>query len=223
MMTDDPYMSVPFLLREWRFGQDARQLDAAIAQVMGTHARLFDERIGLLRHLWDLKSGAPAGHFWGRGNGWTLLAHVELLAELPAGHPRRAEVLAAFVRHAQGLRRCQDPAGGWHQVLTEADTWIETSATAMITYALARGVNAGWLDASFAADARLGWQALQQKALPDGDLIDVCGSTDTGDLAYYRKRPRLQGDLHGFGSYLLAGAEIVRLAPAVGVGAQPAP
>ena len=24
-------------------------------------------------------------------------------------------------------------------------------------------------------------------------------------------RPRLQGDLHGFGSYLLAGAEIVRL------------
>ena len=52
---------------------------------------------------------------------------------------------------------------------------------------------------------------MQSKVLPDGDLLDVCGSTDTGDLDYYLKRPRLQGDLHGFGSYLLAGAEIVRL------------
>ena len=46
---------------------------------------------------------------------------------------------------------------------------------------------------------------------PEGDLLDVCGSTDTGDLKYYFNRPRLQGDLHGFGSYLLAGAEIVRM------------
>jgi hypothetical protein len=45
---------------------------------------------------------------------------------------------------------------------------------------------------------------------PEGDLLYVCGSTDTGDLKYYSNRPRLQGDLHGFGSYLLAGAEIVR-------------
>jgi rhamnogalacturonyl hydrolase YesR len=81
----------------------------------------------------------------------------------------------------------------------------------MLTYGLARGVNEGWLDASFAASARNGWRALLAKVTPDGDLIDVCGSTDTGDLKYYLNRPRLQGDLHGFGSYLLAGAEIVRL------------
>jgi rhamnogalacturonyl hydrolase YesR len=76
---------------------------------------------------------------------------------------------------------------------------------------MARGVNEGWLDASFADTARHGWKALQTKVTPDGDLLDVCGSTDTGDLAFYLKRPRLQGDLHGFGSYLLAGAEIVRM------------
>ncbi len=50
-----------------------------------------------------------------------------------------------------------------------------------------------------------------QKVTPNGDLIDVCGSTDTGNLKYYLQRPRLQGDLHGFGSFLLAGAEIVRM------------
>lgn len=211
LMTDDPYMTVPFLLREWRFSGEAKHLDAAIAQILGTHARVFDTEVGLLRHLWDLKTSAPGGHFWGRGNGWTVMAHVDLLAELPKDHPQRGAVLSAFVRHMEGMRRCQDPAGGWHQVLTVPTSWIETSATGMITYGIARGVNEGWLDRSFAIDAKKGWTALQSKVLPDGDLIDVCGSTDTGDLNFYLKRPRLQGDLHGFGSYLLAGAEIVRL------------
>ncbi len=211
LMTDDPYMTVPFLVREWRASGEARHLDAAIAQITGTHTRVFDAEVGLLRHLWDLKTGASGAQFWGRGNGWMVLAHVELLAALPVDHPRRGEVLAAFVRHMEGMRRWQDPVGGWHQVLTEPRSWIETSCTGMITYGLARGVNEGWLDRSFAADAQKGWAALQAKVTADGDLIDVCGSTDTGDLAYYLKRPRLQGDLHGFGSYLLAGAEIVRL------------
>lgn len=211
MMTDDPYMTVPFLVRDWRFNGEAATLDDAIAQVMGTHTRLFDPTVGLLKHLWDLNSRTPAGEFWGRGNGWTLMAHVELLAALPQDHPRRNEVLVQFVRHIEGLRRYQDPNGGWHQVLTVPTSWVETSATAMITYCIARGVNEGWLNPSFAADARKGWAALQAKVLPDGDLVDVCGSTDTGDLTFYLKRPRVQGDLHGFGSYLLAGAEIIRM------------
>lgn len=99
----------------------------------------------------------------------------------------------------------------WHQVLDHAESWLETSATGMIIYGMARGVNEGWLDASFAKTALKAWKALQSKVTPEGDLLDVCGSTDTGDLKYYLNRPRLQGDLHGFGSYLLAGAEVVRL------------
>jgi len=203
-MTDDPFMTVPFFVREGRF-------DEAIAQVLGTHARLLDAEKHLLRHLWDVKTQKPAGEFWGRGNGWTVLAHVELLAALPKGHPRRAEVLATFVKHMTGLRACADPEGGWHQVLDHPESWLETSATGMITYGMARGVNEGWLEASFAETALKAWRALQSKVTPEGDLLDVCGSTDTGDLKYYLNRPRLQGDLHGFGSYLLAGAEIVRL------------
>jgi rhamnogalacturonyl hydrolase YesR len=211
MMTDDPYMTVPFLVREWQLTGEAKHLDSAIAQVLGTHARLLDAKQGLLRHLWDLKTQKPAGEFWGRGNGWTVLAHVELLSALPKEHPRRAEVLAVFVKHMTGIRACADKDGGWHQVLDHPESWLETSATGMLTYGMARGVNEGWLDAGFADTARQSWKALQTKVTPDGDLLDVCGSTDTGNLAFYLNRPRLQGDLHGFGSYLLAGAEIVRL------------
>jgi rhamnogalacturonyl hydrolase YesR len=137
-----------------------------------------------------------------------VLATVELLAALPPDHPRRAEVLDLFTRQADGLRRWQDAGGGWHQVLDHPESWIETSGTAMFTYGLARGVNEGWLDRSFANNARRGWQALQAKITADGDVLDVCASTDTGDLAYYLTRPRLKGDLHGYGSVLLAGAEV---------------
>lgn len=210
-MTDDPFMTVPFLVREWKASGDPRALDDAVQQVLGTHARLIDREAGLLRHLWDVKTQQPAGTFWGRGNGWMVLAEVELLSALPPTHPRREEVLTAFRQHMEGILRCQDAGGGWHQVLDHPESWIEASCTGMLTYGLARGVNEGWLDDSFAGPARKGWQALQTKLTPDGDVLDVCGSTDTGDLAYYLKRPRLQGDLHGFGSFLLAGAEIVRL------------
>jgi hypothetical protein len=183
MMTDDPYMTVPYLLRQWKRTGESQYLDDAVQQVMGTHERLFDRQRGVYMHLLDLKTGKPAGVAWGRGNGWMVLAHMELLAWLPQDHPRKAEVLAAFVRHMEGLRRWQDKAGGgWHQVLDHEPSWIETSCTGMSIYGLARGVNEGWIDASFAADARRGWEALKQKVTDDGDLIEVCGSTDTGDL-----------------------------------------
>ena len=100
-------------------------------------------------------------------------------------------------------------------MLDHPESWIETSCTGMFTYALARGVNEGWLDASFTPTARQGWTALRTKVTAEGDLIDICGSTDVGNVAFYLKRPRLQGDLHGFGSFLLAGAEIVRLEQSV--------
>lgn len=215
LMADDPYMVVPYLVRRHRMRPDARLLDEAVQQVLGSHRRLFDSERRLYRHAWDVKTGRPLGEFWGRANGWMVLAQVDLLAALPPDHPRFAEVRAAFAQHAAGLRDVQDPAGGWHQVLDHPESWLETSCTGMFVYGLARGVNEGWLDRSFAADARRGWSALRQKVTPDGDVVDVCGSTDIGDLNYYLKRPRLQGDLHGFGPFLLAASEVIRLASAV--------
>jgi rhamnogalacturonyl hydrolase YesR len=111
----------------------------------------------------------------------------------------------------EGLRHCQSHAGGWHQVLDQSESWIETSCTGMFVYGLARGVNEGWLDPSFANSARSGFAALKTKVTEDGNITEVCGSTDVGDLDYYLKRPRINGDLHGFGSFLLAGAEIIRM------------
>lgn len=211
LMADDPYMTVPYLVRMHRLTGEARHLDDAVQQLLGTNRLLFHPERGWYRHAWDVKAQAPLGEFWGRANGWMMLTQVELLAALPVSHPARAKVLAVFLAHAEGLRRAQDPAGGWHQLLDHPASWIETSSTGMFVYGLARGVNEGWLDRTWAEPARKGWHALKQKVTAEGDIMDVCGSTDVGDVGYYLKRPRLQGDLHGFGPFLLSAGEILRM------------
>ncbi len=96
-------------------------------------------------------------------------------------------------------------------MLDHPESWIETSSTGMIVYGLSRGVNEGWLDRTWAETACEGWNALKQKVTATGDIVDVCGSTDVGDVSYYLKRPRLQGDLHGFGPFLLSAGEILQM------------
>lgn len=211
LMADDPYMVVPYQVRLFRATGDTRHLDEAVQQVLGCRRWLFEPQDGLYRHAWDVQKGRPLGLHWGRANGWMVLAQVELLAGLPREHSRYAEVRAAFAEHAAGLRRCQDRGGGWHQLLDHPESWIETSCTGMFVYGLTRGVNEGWLDRSYAKVACDGWAALRAKVTADGDIVDVCGSTDVGDVNYYLHRPRLQGDLHGFGPFLLAGSEIIRM------------
>lgn len=211
LLADDVVMTVPFLLRRWRASGDEAWLDAAVAQVRGAHRLLFDAERELFRHGWDIRTGRPAGGFFGRANGWLAAAQIELLAALPDGHPHRDTLRVAFRRHMNGVDRAAAVAGGWHQLLDRPDTWMETSCTGLLTAALARGVNEGWLDGGLAATARQGWKGVAAHILPDGDLIDTCGSIDTGTVDHYRTRPRRRGDLHGFGPVLLAGAEILRL------------
>lgn len=109
-MTDDPFMTVPYLVRRYRLLGDKASLDAAIAQIKGTQARLFDPKAGLYRHIWNLKTSRPAGEFWGRGNGWMVLAHADLLAFLPADHAERPSLVApCLLRRAHG--RAQEAPG----------------------------------------------------------------------------------------------------------------
>ena len=165
-MTDDVYMTVPLLVRKWKATGQAAFIEDATQQVVGTYQRLFDPQTQLLRHLWDLKTNGPAGEFWGRGNGWAVLSCCDLLDVLPADHSLRPKVLELFRTHMEGIRRYADSAGGWHQVLDHPESWLETSATGMLTFGLAHGVNAGWLDASYLEAATRGWKALEKKSSP---------------------------------------------------------
>ncbi len=209
---DDLYMGVEFLARMGELTADPGYFDDAAAQVLRYHRYLFDANVGLMHHCWYSDSARPGVAFWGRANGWALLAQVDLLDRLPSGHPMRDSLISLFRRHISGIMRYQGDRGLWRQILDRDDSYPETSCSAMFTFAIARGVNKGYLTRQYAENARRGWRGVKSKVRVDGQIEGICTGTGVGeDLGYYYRRPTPLDDPHGTGVVLLAGVEVMKI------------
>jgi len=209
---DDAYMSIPFLAQMGKTTGDMKYFDDAARQVAGMSARLFNPSNGLFDHSWFADMEDDARFYWGRGGGWMMMAMAELLSVMPETHPGRDRVLEIFRRGARGAVETQGGAGLWHQLLDRTDSYLETSASAMFTFAIARGVNRGWLPASYAPVAQTGWRALEARIRPDGRIEGICvGTTAAYDAVYYYNRPTDLGAMQGYGPTLMAGAEVITM------------
>ena len=212
LWADDLYMSVVFLARMGEMTADRRFFDDAAQQVINFHHYLFDEAKGLMRHCWYSDVEHPGVAFWGRANGWAMLAQVDLLDRLPANHPERARLLALLRRHITGIAQYQSGDGLWHQLLDKVDAYLETSCSAMFSYAIARAVNMGYIERRYGSIARRGWEGVVAKVRMDGRIEGICAGTGVGDdLVHYYHRPTPLNDPHGIGAVLLAGTEILEL------------
>jgi rhamnogalacturonyl hydrolase YesR len=208
---DDAYMSIPFLAQMGRLTGDRTWYDDAARQAIQMSQRLQDPSTGLYRHAWFEGADGP-GFYWGRGAGWGMMAAAELLSVLPPDHPSRGRVLEIFQRAARGAASTQGGVGMWHQVLDKPDSYLETSASAMFAFAIARGVNRGWLSPVYAPVAQTGWQAVAKRVLPDGRIEGICVSTTAAyDPVYYYNRPTDLGAMQGYGPVLMAGAEVIAM------------
>jgi unsaturated rhamnogalacturonyl hydrolase len=211
LWADDMFMSIPFLARMGKLTGDSKYFDDAIKQVENFNKYLYDPYTGLFFHNYysdDQTNGV--GH-WGRSNGWIAMAQVELLNNLPANHPKRAELIKLLLRQIVGYSRYQDQTGLWHQLLDKPDSYLESSVTAMYTYAVARAVNQGWINEKYISIAQEGWKGLLTKVTANGELQDVCIGTnmDTA-IKFYYTRPTELNDTHGIGAFLLAGTEVLK-------------
>jgi len=191
---------------------ETRYFDDAARQVIGMSARLFNSENGLFDHSWFADMEDDARFYWGRGDGWAMMAMAELLSVMPDSHPHRAKVLEIFRRSARGAVETQGGTGLWHQLLDKTDSYLETSASAMFTFAIARGVNRGWLPTSYAPVAQSGWRALEGRIRPDGRIEGICvGTTAAYDAVYYYNRPTELTAMQGYGPTLMAGAEVITM------------
>jgi rhamnogalacturonyl hydrolase YesR len=209
---DDMYMSIPFLAQMGDLTGEQRYFDDAAKQVVQYADRLMNPATGLFDHSWFAHESADPKFYWGRGAGWAMMATAELLTVMPEQHPQRAKVLEIFRRGAAGVASVQSGSGAWHQLLDKPDSYLETSSTAMFTFAIARGVNRGWLQPVYAPVAQTGWRALEQRIRPDGTLDGACVSTTAAyDAVYYYNRPTDPKAMQGFGAVLMAGAEVMTM------------
>jgi unsaturated rhamnogalacturonyl hydrolase len=233
MWLDGLYMGQPFQAEYSKtFKQDKKKYDDITNQFvwMEKHAR--DEKTGLLYHGWDETKGMKwsnditgcSPHFWSRAIGWYGMALVEVPDFMPAEHPGRQKLKEILNRLAVAIKNYQDPETGvWWEItdsIKAKGNYLESSASCMFVYALAKGVRLGYLPDSYLETAKRGFEGIQKQFLEtDGNgrlnLKNTCRSGGLGNnpyrdgsYAYYLSEPVVTNDAHGIGSFLLMANEM---------------
>ncbi|MGE0453414.1 MAG: glycoside hydrolase family 105 protein [Vicinamibacteria bacterium] len=239
MWLDGLYMGAPFLAQYAASLGEPALLGDVITQfvLMEKHAR--DPKTGLLYHGWDEsrrqkwadpKTGrSPA--FWGRAMGWYAMGLVDTLDFVPAGHPRRGELIAILQRLAEAVTRVQDPKSGvWYQVVDQGarqGNYLEASVSTMLSYSLLKGARQGHLDAKHRDAGRRAYEGIIREFLrvDDEGLVNldrVCqvaglgGDPEkeryrSGTFDYYIGERIRSNDPKGVGPFILASLEMEAL------------
>lgn len=213
---DDLYMSTPFLCRYYKKTGDLSYLDDAAHQFLQYKEYLYIPELKIMSHVYDFKFDTATNVPWGRGNGWVLFSLSELLTVLPEDHGKRNELLTFFRELSNGFIELQGANGMWHQVLTDPESYEETSCTSMFVSAFSRGIRYGWLEdkETYVQSVFRGWEGMSKRAIDkQGNVYGVCqgsGYSFTGDY-YKNDLTWILNDTHGTGIVLLAGIETMKL------------
>lgn len=188
-MSDAVFMAGPILAATGKLTEDRRYFDAAAVHF--TSMRTFCLRPdGLYRHS-PLCEGA-----WGRGNGFPAFGLALSLSDWPEDHPVFQPLLEEFRNHLAALKVHQDAKTDcWHQVIDHPESYDEYSCTCMIGFAMARGIQRGWLRREdYQANVDRAWKAVESRTSPNGDLVKVCtGTGKQKTLQDYFDRPAING------------------------------
>jgi unsaturated rhamnogalacturonyl hydrolase len=148
--------------------------------------------------------------FWSRGNGWVMAGIARTLEDMPSDYSTRGKYEQQLREMAAAVLPLQDRASGlWHADLLDAADYPqpEVSGSALITMALAWGVNHGVLDrAQYGRAIAKAWSGLVGEIYADGRLGNI---QQTGSApAHYLPSSSYT---YGVGGFLLAGAEVREL------------
>jgi unsaturated rhamnogalacturonyl hydrolase len=240
MWLDGIYMAEPFYAEYAALlGAPDAAFDDIATQIRLADEHTYDPKTGLFFHAWDAAKVQPwanpatgcSSNVWGRAVGWYAMALVDVLDYFPTDHPARPQIIAALKRLAAGVVKYQDAGTGlWWQVMDQGGrkgNYLEATASAMFVYALAKGVNHGYLPCDFAAAAEKGYSGIIQHLIKaDGpnrwSLTQCCavaglgfknsaGRPRDGSFDYYVSEPIRDNDLKGLGPFILAGLELQHL------------
>ena len=199
--------------------------------LLNDHAR--DPKTGLLYHGWDEskqerwadKKTGLSSQFWARAMGWQMMALVDTLAWYPADDVGRKQLIVQLEQDAAAVAHYQDHATGlWFQVMDKAGekgNYLESSASCMFVYALAKGVGQGYLPPHYLANAERGYKGILNHFIQTGPGDDLSLTATVkgaglggdapyrdGSYAYYIGEKVITNDPKGVGAFLLASAEM---------------
>ncbi|MGB5382812.1 MAG: glycoside hydrolase family 88 protein [Lutimonas sp.] len=231
MWLDGLYMGSPFYTKYTVIFENGRNLDDVAKQfeLIQKHAR--DEKTGLLYHGWDEskamdwanKETGTSPNFWSRSLGWYAMALVDVLDYFPKDHPKQSELVSYLNQLATALTNQQHESGLWYQVTDMGDregNYLEATGSAMFAYALAKGVNKGYLPKEYMQVANNAFDGLTRelvKVSDEGDVIitQACAVAGLGgnpyrdgSFDYYINERKKDNDPKVTGPFILAALEL---------------
>jgi rhamnogalacturonyl hydrolase YesR len=111
----------------------------------------FDE---LKKAVWANPETGASPFVWDRAVGWYFVALVEVMQVYPKTLPGYARMEKYLTTLAEGVKNVQTESGGWYLLMDpelagKEGNYIESSATALFTYAYLKGVRTGLLDPQY--------------------------------------------------------------------------
>ena len=187
-MSDSFFMATPLLVKAGKLSQESRYFDMAARHVTYMRNMLLRDN-GLYRH------SPEADVAWSRGNGFPALGLALSLTDIPMTHPARDILMGYFAKHLESLRPHQDIDGMWHEVIDYPGSFAEITSTAMIGFAIKRGLDRGWLPQElYQPLLDRAWDAVLIRTSKDGEFINACASTGKmPSLEAYLERPAIMG------------------------------
>jgi len=232
MWLDGLYMCAPFYAQFAQVFQQPALFDDVVNQFAVVHKHTFDPKTKLNYHGWDeLKIQKWANpetgcspNFWSRAEGWYAMALVDVLDFLPKEHAGRNKLLGILNQVAAGIKKYQDPKTGlWFQVIDQGSkegNYLEASGSSMFVYALLKATRMGYIDKTYRATAKKGYQGLIKNLIRENgngtiSLTKCCAVAGLGgnpyrdgSYEYYIKERVRDNDPKGVGPFIMASLEM---------------
>ena len=187
--------------------------DRAALDEMGEQLAIFTDRLqdpgGLFVHAdgWPLPQDPDV--YWARGNAWVTVAAADYLRVRARRRERDHEVSATLRAQVAAIIAAQDPAtGAWHTVVNRPASYLETSATALFAYGMARGYRYGVVDDDVLPSVARAMTAVRATIHPDDAgapvVTGISGPTLVGTYDDYAAVPLVDDAPYGVGAVILA-------------------
>lgn len=210
---DALYMAPAVYSRLYSITGNKAFMKFAHEEFKATYNHLYDKQEKLFyrdgKYL-EMKEANGKKVFWGRGNGWVLGGLAELLKTLPEKDKKyRPYYLNLFKEMSQRIASLQCEDGFWRTSMLDTETYPdpETSSTGLFVYALAYGINRGYLSEEvYLPVVRKGWKALVASVDTEGK---VCWVQPVGQAP--KRIEKRMTQVYGTGGFLMAASEVYKL------------
>lgn len=210
---DGIYMIQPFMAEYAYYSNDTAQMAKILQRFQWLYNNDRNATTGLYYHALNSASNYCNYH-WTRAIGWYAMAVVDVMQYMSGSQLDTMKVILKDL--VDNMLPYQDASTGmWANLCNKAVTStnrLETSGTAMMAYTIAKGINNGWLDESYAQYAEAAFAGMVQNKLSGSNLSDIYfKASASGSDNYQTTSNYYTNEGKGVGPFIMAYAQVKEL------------